>query len=228
MINNDALPDIEIDPETHAITVDGDRDHPGPGRSSRWPSCTSSSDARGSSSYVDAVGALTAAVERAECGAVTRALPEPAAGRRPAADRRAHPVGRGGAGASRTGCGWTRCPTTCAARLRTVTEVEAAAAVVARHALARPTRDAYAGACARWTPPGGSGRCPTRCGRPPTCSAAAICGLAGGASGRSAAPRDRPDQRLVPGGGARGDGGRGRTDRRPSWPGWSASRTCRR
>ena len=27
MINNDALPDIEIDPETFAITIDGDRDH---------------------------------------------------------------------------------------------------------------------------------------------------------------------------------------------------------
>lgn len=30
MINNDALPAIEIDPETHAITVDGDLITPAP------------------------------------------------------------------------------------------------------------------------------------------------------------------------------------------------------
>ena len=30
MINNDALPAIEIDPETHAITVDGDLIIPAP------------------------------------------------------------------------------------------------------------------------------------------------------------------------------------------------------
>ena len=30
MINNDALPAIEIDPETHAITIDGDLITPAP------------------------------------------------------------------------------------------------------------------------------------------------------------------------------------------------------
>ena len=30
MINNDALPDIEIDPETFAITIDGDLITPAP------------------------------------------------------------------------------------------------------------------------------------------------------------------------------------------------------
>ena len=32
MVNNDALPDIDVDPETFAIAVDGELVTPGPGR----------------------------------------------------------------------------------------------------------------------------------------------------------------------------------------------------
>ena len=32
MINNDALPDIDVDPETFAITIDGDLVEPAPAR----------------------------------------------------------------------------------------------------------------------------------------------------------------------------------------------------
>ena len=41
MVNNDALPGIEIDPETFAITVDGELVVPRPPRRCRWPSCYS-------------------------------------------------------------------------------------------------------------------------------------------------------------------------------------------
>ena len=50
-------------------------------------------------------------------------------------------------------------------RLRTVTEVEAAAAVVARHRWLAGRLGRRR--CVRWTPPGGSGRSPMPCGRPP-------------------------------------------------------------
>ena len=106
-----------------------------------------------------------------ECG-----VPEPAAGRRPAADRGAHPVGRVWSRPSRTGCGWTRCPTTSRARLRHGDRGRGGSGRGRPAPLADRTRRRVRRPCARWTRRGGSGRCPTRCGTPPTCSAAATCG----------------------------------------------------
>ena len=166
MINNDALPDDRDrrgDPRHHRRRH---RDHPArrlPGPADR--------DARRLAQLT-----ITAAVLSRRSGVTRAAVPEPAAGRRPAADRRAHPVGRGRAGASRTGCGWTRCPTTSRVRLRTVTEVEAAAAVVARHrwrtepdARTRPWREVDRGLA-------GPDAVRRAAGRLGLCSGAATCG----------------------------------------------------
>ena len=86
MINNDALPEIEIDSESFGITVDGTEIIPAPAPRCRWPSCTSSSEMSGP--YLS----LLLADGRLPTGAHTQSA--------------------GWSRRSRTGCGWTRCPTT--------------------------------------------------------------------------------------------------------------------
>ena len=44
MVNNDALPDIRVDPDTFTVRIDGEVVEAAPPRSCRWPSATSSSD----------------------------------------------------------------------------------------------------------------------------------------------------------------------------------------
>ena len=107
MINNDALPEIEIDSETHRITVDGTEiTRPRP-RCCHWPSCTSSSEV--SRPYLT----MLLADGRLPTGAHTQS-----AGVEPA---------------FAYGMRLDQVPDYLRVRLRTVTEVEAAAAVVARH-----------------------------------------------------------------------------------------------
>ena len=104
MINNDALPAIEIDPETHAITVDGDLITPAPAdRAPAGPALQAVLS--GGPDRLSVRGRRTTTD-------LTIGVPESAAGRRPAADRRAHPVGRGGAGPEPRAAAGPRCRTT--------------------------------------------------------------------------------------------------------------------
>ena len=129
MVNNDALPDIDVDPETFAITVDGDLVEPQP--ADRAPA---------GPALLDVLSPWTT-------------LAAPLLRRRPAARRRAHPVGRPRAGAGRTASTRPALPAYCRTRLATVARTEAATAVVARHhALAGRPLDAVETAWAARTP----------------------------------------------------------------------------
>ena len=108
MINNDALPAIEIDAETHRHHRRRHRDHPGPRRGA-------------------AVGPALLAVLMAGAPYLTMLLAD---GRLPTG---AHTQSAGVEPAFAHGMRLDQVPDYLTVRLRTVTEVEAAAAVVARH-----------------------------------------------------------------------------------------------
>ena len=108
MINNDALPDIEIDAETYRITVDGTEIIPAPGRGA-------------------AAGPALLALLMGGAPYLSMLLAD---GRLPTG---AHTQSAGVEPAFAYGMRLDQVPDYLIVRLRTVTEVEAAAAVVARH-----------------------------------------------------------------------------------------------
>ena len=180
MVNNDALPDIEVDPETFAITIDGERSSPPRHRAPAGP-------------------ALLDVLRRPmdTLAAVAR--------RRPAARGRAHPVRRASSPLCADGLDPADLPAYCRTRLATVTRIEAATAVVARHQ--------RAGSPSHWTrsrPPGRRARPAPRCGPPRARWVAACCVWRAG-RGRWPSPAGRP--RAAPAGARAGRHRRG--DRAP-------------